>query len=527
MPGRAGEGPIISLDNPRLALCVPNVPRRPNNTNRLYTLGLLYLRDAAERVGWRCRTVDAYFRGLDVAGTARELLAQGVPDVVGLTLNSKAMCDVGIDTLRELALAGARPTVVVGGHYASAKGRTLLERHPELDYVVCGEGEETLAELLTELRHGGPERAIAGLVGRRGSSRGDVPRRPLIRDLDARSIDFAACDELPGPAEWSLCTSRGCSAACSYCPVGALWGKYRSWRGHSATWIADRMDELVHRHGATSIQFVDDEFVGTPESVARAWELVALLRERCLRVPFYIMTRADTVSAQPELVRALAGAGLHTAFVGVESANEDVLEWLRKDATVAQAERAVEILDGAGVRSAAGTIVFHPRMTRDSIRRDLGFLERMTSRFPGFFFFGLNELDILEGTPLGMSFEGGRFDWMHEWSASEPAVQTIYRCWLRVQTHVLFPAMRMTPPASDLALRRALGLWQIEAARSLVDVSSGADAIADYLTPLLHSMARLLVDHRGPLHASEFLLRRTDFLSGGQAVTELGERCFD
>jgi len=101
-------------------------------------------------------------------------------------------------------------------------------------------------------------------------------------------------------------------------------GQYGQWRGHSATWIVDRLVELQAR-GAQSVQIVDDQFIGPPPSIARAFELVSRMRERSLVIPFQIMVRADTVLENAELFGALRTVGLDVVFLGLESGDQTVL----------------------------------------------------------------------------------------------------------------------------------------------------------------------------------------------------------
>jgi len=190
-----------SVPGRSLLLCVPNIGKRPNNTQRLYTLGLLYLRAAAEEVGWSCRLVDAYFDDLGVEETVERLTAGDRPDLLGFTLNSERCATPRwLSWPRLDARGGPRIPVVVGGFYASVKHAELLERHPRFDHVVRGEGEATLRELLRRFGGAMPMSDVLGLSARDlgGASR-SAERRPVADELDSLAFGWTAWGARPRP----------------------------------------------------------------------------------------------------------------------------------------------------------------------------------------------------------------------------------------------------------------------------------------------------------------------------------------
>lgn len=488
------------MNFPQVVLCVPNVPRRPDNTNRLYTLGLLYLKNAAEQVGWKAHIIDAYFHHLNVTEIVQRLIDLGTIDVIGFTLNSREMLDEAIKIIKNLYQHNIRPRVIVGGFYVSLCEEKLQDEYPEIDYAVSGEGEKALQDFLR---------------GQRGDSR-------RVKNLDELGdLNFTHPDITLSQDEYSLVTSRGCSAACSYCPIGPHWGRYREWRGHSAQWIVRHMERLVIEHQAAYIQFVDDQFIGPPESVKRAQLLADMLMDKSWCVPFYIMSRADTVVKYPEVFKSLQAAGLDTVFLGLESGNQESLDLWRKEATLSESLKSVELLDQMKIKVAAGTIIFHPEMTHRSILKDIDFL-RTLLKYDHFTFYGLNELDILSGTPISKQYKNT--SWMLDWKAKEPSVQKIYEDWRVVQTLILFPAIRVLPIARNLKIRRAICEWQLDALEHLVYKSKRLEEVN--LPSMLQKMTLLVIELMGGETASYYLTHRAKLLqSDTDHISQ--ERCFD
>lgn len=510
-------------DRKTVVFVAPNIGKRPNNTNRLYTLALLYLSNAARVCGWNTAALDAYFSELDEDATVAAILEE-VPDALGFSLYSEEMSDAAQRIIGRVREVTGRPIpCLVGGHYATIEHARLIATVPAFDYIVLGEGEAGLQDVLRALNADAGPAPLPGVTRREAGQPRIERRRPTAPDIDRYgSLDFGLCHEAPGPAEFSLVTSRGCDAACSFCVIGPHWGRYGEWRGHSAGWVVDQVEQLVRDRGATYVQFVDDQFFGSERSIARAFEMTDLMKARSLKVPFYILARADSVAGQPELCRALTEVGLETVFMGLESASEDSLARFNKKCRPEDAERAAALLDGLGVKTVAGTIVFTPWMTDTILRTELAFLSTLLERHSGFQFFGLNELDVLETTAMAPAFRGGGRGWRYDWTAEDPAMGWTFATWQRLQGRLLFPAMEVAPPERRLALRRDYCRWQINALTRVLDRADSRRLVAGDTAMMFAGLCRLLLEHAGPDAVKAF----SAATSRPVQVEGEAERCF-
>jgi radical SAM superfamily enzyme YgiQ (UPF0313 family) len=223
--------------------------------------------------------------------------------------------------------------------------------------------------------------------------------------------------DLPVPVgsdEYTLVTSRGCTARCNYCVIGPHWSRYGLWRGHSAEWILEKMKELRDL-GAEHVNIVDDQFVGSEQSIARAYRLADLLDQHAIRLPFVIMTRADTVNRHPGLFLRLQEVGLRMVFIGLESGCDDILDKLRKDTTADAGRSAVAHLAALDIEVSGGTIIFHPWTSVASLRMDIAYFSELLEQHTLFNFYGLNELDLLNGTPVSKIWQGDKEKWHADW----------------------------------------------------------------------------------------------------------------
>lgn len=505
-----------------MVLCVPNVPRCPDNSNRLFTLALVYLEAAARRAGWECDLVDAYFENLSAGEAAERISAPGPPALIGFSLYTPGMWEESLLVLEALKRTCDRlPVVAVGGHYATFQANELLTRYPQIDYVIAGEGEWTFKLLLEALEGGLPKDRIPGLKwhDNSGNVHEGPPARPEPDPDKLGAVDFTRAAARLKPDEWSLSTSRGCPGSCSFCISSRHWGA-SGWRGHSPAWIVDRLAEIVRQYGATWVNFVDDNFFGDSDAVSRARAVSELMRERDVCVSFSIMARADTVSAFPEAFRLLRDAGLSRVFLGIESGNDFALGRMRKGIDSATGGLAVRTLAGLGIGVTLGNIVFHPWMTASSVSSDLDYLERLLRMHPGARFFGLNELDIFAPTPLGQTFcDQGTLSWLCRWEAEDRRLQSVLEDWRRVRSEILFPAMQILPPTIGGEIRRAYDFWQLEAVRDLIQGEP-----RERFTKVYGSMCRFLLKQGGIEVLDSFVSQRA--MAGTRKPAPHPERCF-
>ena len=113
--------------------------------------------------------------------------------------------------------------IIAGGPEVSYDADRFMDENPAIDYVICGEGEVTLLELLNNIKGGGTPEKIAGIAYRQGSIAVNQ-ERPLIQDLD--SIPFPYKNKLTYYNKRIIYyeASRGCPFNCSYCLSSTVKG---------------------------------------------------------------------------------------------------------------------------------------------------------------------------------------------------------------------------------------------------------------------------------------------------------------
>lgn len=273
-------------------------------------------------------------------------------DVVGFTATSPMMGHA-------LPLAGKikerSPGVITvfGGAHPTIEAHETLQ-YPVVDYVVRGEGEQTLLALITALDKHSPTDAIPGLSFR--DDDGTIihnTARGLIADLDTLPFPDRALFDQPRFLEvgykrfgdrgaWVL-SSRGCPFQCTYCASHEVWT--RNWRARSAANIIQEIASLKRAYGVDRINFADDTFT---ISKKRIQEFCAGMIADKMEIAWACNARVDTVDR--ELFALMKRAGCVEVWMGVESGSPQILREIKKDTTPRQIREAFQGAKAAGLK---------------------------------------------------------------------------------------------------------------------------------------------------------------------------------
>ena len=256
--------------------------------------------------------------------------------------------------------------VVIGGAHPSIMPEDVLGNE-SVDYVIVGEGEETLAELVSALGTGEDLATVRGLAWKRDGQPVVNERRPL---LQADSVGLPARDLLSlefYQDAFSVLTARGgCPYRCPFCSAAHIWsGKHRP---RSPKAVVDEIEMLVRHYGASFVFFVDDIF-----TLRRSWVVELLTELERLRgaITWGCGTRVDRVDK--ELLRSMAAHGCTGIQFGVESGSQEILDSVKGIAKEA-AVQAVQWSVTAGIRTTCSFMVPFPEDTESTLRETFAFM---------------------------------------------------------------------------------------------------------------------------------------------------------
>jgi len=205
-----------------------------------------------------------------------------------------------------------------------------IRNNPQIDFVVCGEGEQIILDLLYALEHKLDMEKVKGIAFRLQNSVTKTPQAELITNIDAYRIGW----ELMGDYQYTywgkkkavvIQFSRGCPYPCSYCGQSKFW---RTWRHRTPQLLADEIEMLHYQYGIEVINFADEN----PSTNQKVWiEFLEALIAKKLPVILVGSTRADNIVRDAQYLHLYKQAGFERFLLGIENYNEAVLDKIKKN----------------------------------------------------------------------------------------------------------------------------------------------------------------------------------------------------
>jgi radical SAM superfamily enzyme YgiQ (UPF0313 family) len=309
------------------------------------------LLDGSFQVG----VLDAIINRVDARSCLERILKGGYRAVVFATGTATLKSDLALAA----ALKAARPetTVVASAGILKFEGRSLLERHPQLDACLTDFSEPGLADYLAGERR----RPLRGLIYRRDGGLQESAERPP-RDFsipvprhdlfEFRKYRIPIARRRPFTV---VVTSLGCPYRCGFCTAGA-WG----YRARPVDNVLPEL-EYISRLGVREILFQDPTL---SISTNRVVDLCRRMVSAGLR--FSWSCNADIHTLDEEKISWMKRAGCHTVSVGIESGDDGLLKRYGKPITSDMARRTVGLLNRHGIRVLGYFILGLPGETHDT-----------------------------------------------------------------------------------------------------------------------------------------------------------------
>jgi B12-binding domain/radical SAM domain protein len=257
-------------------------------------------------------------RGIEV-----DFSSQPRDGIMIYSLATPQSCEV----YHEVANSSTESVFIAGGPHPSAKAAEALKY---FDFVVIGEGEETLPELILTLANGGDPSGVRGIAFKRSGAVCVTRRRPYVK-LDEYP-PFKA--NLRAPIE----ISRGCPYSCKYCQTPRLFGKKMRHRSVEAIASYSKYLSDVRFVSPNAFAYGSDGHYATPESIA---ELLTSLHGRVYFGTFPSEVRPEFVT--DELLDVVKERCENTSIhIGAQSGSDAVLDETKRAHSREDVEAAVD-----------------------------------------------------------------------------------------------------------------------------------------------------------------------------------------
>lgn len=337
-----------------------------------------YLREKKVKIG----LLDANALKYDIKQLKNYLL-KTLPDIVVLQI---VVCNLVNDIKISKLIKHVLPSVkiIIFGTVATVYSSYLLKKDV-VDYVIVGEPEITVFELINALNKNEKLDSIKGLAWKKKNKIIYNKKRKLLKDLD--TLPFPARDLLPVDKYYqpiakenpymTMRSSRGCIYDCLFC--GTKTTGQNAWRGRDPLKVVDEMEEIFLKYGTKEIEMYDEQFLIDRERVIKICK--GIIR-RGFKPSWIAMGRVDLVDE--ELLTYLRKAGCYRIDYGVEHANEEILKTIRKGVTQEQIREAFRMSKKVGIGTGALMIIGMPGETWQTVKEMMQFLKEIRPDFVKF-----------------------------------------------------------------------------------------------------------------------------------------------
>jgi anaerobic magnesium-protoporphyrin IX monomethyl ester cyclase len=331
-------------------------------------VGFVYIAGALRAAGYEVDYYDAmslWHKWPDI----RRRIEAFRPDVVATTAFTASV----VDAIKLLTFAreiNPKTVTVLGNVHATfCYDEILRTENAAVDYIVRGEGEESLPELLDCLNAGDDPQKVLGLAFWKDGAVAVTPKRPYIQNLDALPTAWDL-------VEWPIysyraknnarlaivSSSRGCQQKCSFCSQQLFWAQ--TWRARSPEHFVAELEMLDRKYGVKVAMLADE----IPTFDRERWvRILDLMIERNVDVKLLMETRVDDILRDADIMDKYRRAGVEHIYVGVEAGSQETLDRFKKDTKVEQSKQAIDIINNADIVSETSFVLGMPDDTPESI----------------------------------------------------------------------------------------------------------------------------------------------------------------
>ncbi len=336
---------------------------------------LMYLASIAEKCGFEAKIKD-YSQGGDFVADLKEFQ----PDY--LVVNAATPTFVSdMNTVKQAKeLLPNLCTIVKGAPFLTYNTNAIYE-NPYLDYVITGEAELTLKEIL----EGVPNNEILGICYRENFQAVKNEPRPYNENLDelpfpARHLVDNSLYRRPdnGKVQAVIKVSRGCPYHCFFCLATPVSGA--KVRTRSPENIIEEIKECIEKYNIRNFLFWSDIF-----NLDRAWtiDLCQKIIDSGLKFTWSSNTRANTMDN--ELASIMYKAGCRLVSIGVESGSQKILDNIGKKITLDEVRNTVRVLKKNHIKIYNYFVIGLPWETEETVEETVKFAIELDSNFISFY----------------------------------------------------------------------------------------------------------------------------------------------
>ncbi len=372
----------------------------------VFPLGLAYIAASLEKNGFQVEAVDCIILdqnknieregmihfGLDWPELS-EKIKQSNPDVVGISCSFSSQSSSAYKVAELVKNFNPKIMVFMGGAHPSSVPEEVLA-NPHIDFVVLGEGEETMVKALQNLNDPEKLKSVKGLGFKINGKQYFNSEREYIEKMDEISLPARhlfpmelylnsemshGADLMRKPLSFMI-TSRGCPYNCVYCSVHTVWG--RTYRPRSAKNVVDEIEMLVKKYGVKEIHFEDDNLTLKRD---RTIEICKEIINRKLDIKWTTPNGVAIWTLDKEVLTWMKKAGCYKLCFGIESGDPETQKFIRKSVPLDKCKEIVREANKLGIWTHGFFIIGFPFEDQRSIDNTLKYAIDSDLDFASFF----------------------------------------------------------------------------------------------------------------------------------------------
>ncbi len=333
-------------------------------------LGIQYISAYLEEKGFDNSIIDNTFSTLP---HFKNRLLEACPDVIAMYINLMTKINILaiINFIKNNSLL-KNTVIILGGPEARHHVDNFLLHGA--DYVVTGEGEESITELMTALKNNSPVSGIKGISYK--TTTNDIvheEERGLIKNMNElpfpnrKKIDYTpylqTWKKNHGYSMMSVSTMRGCPYSCKWCSRAVYGGTYRR---RSPNLVMQELKMLKETYNPDMIWFVDDVF-----TIHHGWleEFANEVITNDAVIPYEIISRADRLNE--DVLKTLKRSGCFRIWIGAESGSQKIIDAMDRRVDVMKTRAMIKLARKTGIKAGTFIMLGYPGETKQDIKETI------------------------------------------------------------------------------------------------------------------------------------------------------------
>lgn len=266
--------------------------------------------------------------------------------------------------------------IVFGGPQSDITAVETINQISYVDFVCCGEGENTVYPLFSSLLKNEPDMSVPGLVCCQNGNIMINQRPELICNLDEipmidySRLTYKKIDAKSPGSYFPIDVGRGCPFGCTYCSTKLVWG--RKYRLKSPSRIVEEIKNIHRQFDVTNFVFAHDMFTLDRNKVM---EVCRLLRALVFKIKWKCSARLDCIDK--ELIDVMAESGMENIFIGIETGSERMQKVINKNLKLENAVEIISYIASLGIGVTASFIYGFPEETEDDLSKTLSVISEL------------------------------------------------------------------------------------------------------------------------------------------------------